>query len=62
MLTDPMLARNLRVALFEEESAAELEAVLEEWFDERSEETVVGISFEHHPDVASYMAHVLYTE
>lgn len=64
MLTNPMLARNLRLVIFEEESSVELEAAVEEWLEESEERTVVGASFDVTGEVGNmrWAAHILYTE
>lgn len=62
MLTDPQLARNLKVALFEEVLIESLEIAVQEWLDSQDEAFVVGISFEADAGATSFRAHILYTE
>lgn len=61
MLTDSIPARDLRLEVFEEDTAADLETAVQEWFDDQDEATVVGISFDADGDV-TYRAYVLYSE
>lgn len=64
MLTKPLLARNLKVEIFEAGSAEALAVELQAWFDDATEQVVVGIEFESEVTVEpeSHIARVLYTE
>lgn len=68
MLTEPILARNIKLEFFEQPELELLQAELAEWLGSREQEDVVGISFDtvittgesaHHHH---YVAYVLYTE
>lgn len=60
MLIEPQRGRDLQVAIFEGASATALEDDLNEWFEGRDEETVVGLEIE--TDGTSFFAYVLFTE
>lgn len=59
-LPAPMLARAIKLELFEQSTVVLLQAELEEWLESRAEETIIDISFDG--DVGSFRAYVLYTE
>lgn len=64
MLTSSMLARNLRLVIFEEDGAAELEAAVDQWLEDAEERVVVGARFESREGTAGpvYTAYLIYTE
>jgi hypothetical protein len=64
MLLDILLARDVKVELFEQATLEALQDELQAWLSSRTEERVVGMSFEAGDvdSAASYRAHVLYTE
>jgi hypothetical protein len=61
MLLARMQARDLKVELFEQATQEELQDELQAWLSGRTEEAIVGISFES-GESGAYRAQVLYTE
>lgn len=60
MIVESLLARNVKVELFEQATLEELQDELAEWLTTRTEERIVGVDFD--ATAGSYRAYVLYTE